>query len=71
MVLISVDHAFISWVLFHKVFKTLSVPLEINYLAHALHKGPIKYVFSVHLLAAFLNIFTLGFSTFLYVAKNL
>ena len=71
MVFTSVDHASILWVLFYKVLETLSVPLEINYLAHAQHKIPIKYVFSVHILAVFLKIFTLGFPTFLSVAKNL
>ena len=71
MVFILVDHASISWVLFCKVLKTLSVTLDINYLAHARDKGAIKYVFFVHLLAAFLKSFTLDFSTFLCVAKNL
>ena len=33
IVLISVDHASVSWALFYKVLETISVPLKINYLA--------------------------------------
>ena len=40
MVFIWVDHANISWVPFYKVAKTLSVPLEINYLDHVQYKDP-------------------------------
>ena len=32
IVLISVDHASVSWVLFYKILKTISVLLKINYL---------------------------------------
>ena len=71
MVFISVDHSSFLWVLSYKVLKTLSVPLEISYLAHAQHNGPIKFVFFEHLLAAFLKIFALGFSRFLRAAENL
>ena len=35
LLFISIDHASISWALSYKVLKRLTVPLEINYLAHA------------------------------------
>ena len=35
IVLISVDNASVSWVLFYKILKAISVPLKINYLNHS------------------------------------